>query len=52
MDALARIYGAGKKGLPTIEFPMKYEPQLRKIAALQEENAATQGRYQKNDGGY
>lgn len=39
MDALARIYGAGKKGLPTIEFPRKYEPQLRKIAALQEENA-------------
>lgn len=49
MDALARIYGAGKKGLPTIEFPMKYEPQLRKIAALQEENAQLKGAIKKNE---
>ena len=48
MDALARIYGAGKKGLPTIEFPRKYEPQLRKIAALQEENAQLKGAIKKN----
>lgn len=49
MDALARIYGAGKKGLPTIEFPRKYEPQLRKIAALQEENAQLNGAIKKNE---
>ena len=49
MDALARIYGDGKKGLPTIEFPMKYEPQLRKIAALQEENAQLKGAIKKNE---
>ena len=49
MDALARIYGAGTKGLPTIEFPRKYEPQLRKIAALQEENAQLKGAIKKNE---
>ena len=49
MDALARIYGAGKTGLPTIEFPRKYEPQLRKIAALQEENAQLKGAIKKNE---
>ena len=49
MDALARIYGAGKKGLPTIEFPRKYEPQLRKIAALQVENAELKGVIKKNE---
>lgn len=49
MDALARIYGAGKKGLPTIEFPRKYEPQLRKIAALQVENAELKGAIKKNE---
>lgn len=49
MDVLARIYGAGKKGLPTIEFPRKYEPQLRKIAALQEENAQLKGAIKKNE---
>ena len=49
MDALARIYGAGKKGLPTIEFPRKYEPQLRKIAALQEEYAQLKGAIKKNE---
>ena len=49
MDALARIYGDGKKGLPTIEFPRKYEPQLRKIAALQEENAQLKGAIKKNE---
>lgn len=37
LEALARIYGKSQKGLPTIEFPPKYEPQLRKIAKLQEE---------------
>lgn len=36
LESLARIYGASQKGLPTIEFPLKYEPALRKIALLQE----------------
>ena len=35
MESLARIYGASKPGLPTIEFPRKYERQLRQIAILQ-----------------
>lgn len=38
LEALARIYGASQKGLPTIEFPQKYEKALRGIAALQKEN--------------
>lgn len=49
MDALARIYGASQKGLPTIEFPMKFEPQLRRIAALQEKNAELKGIIKKNE---
>ena len=35
MESLARIYGASQPGLPTIEFPSKYERQLRQIALLQ-----------------
>lgn len=35
MESLARIYGASQPGLPTIEFPRKYERSLRKIAMLQ-----------------
>jgi len=35
MESLARIYGASKAGLPTVEFPGKYERSLRKIALLQ-----------------
>lgn len=31
----ARIYGASQPGLPTIEFPAKYEKALRQIALLQ-----------------
>lgn len=49
MAALARIYGASKKGLPTIEFPMKFEPKLRKIAALQKENTELKGMIKKNE---
>ena len=49
MDALARIYGASQIGLPTIEFPMKFEPQLRRIAALQEKNAELKGIIKKNE---
>lgn len=36
MKSLAKIYGASKKGLPTIEFSSKYERDLRSIHALQE----------------
>lgn len=35
MQSLARIYGASQPGLPTIEFPGKYERSLRQIAELQ-----------------
>ena len=49
MESLARIYGASQKGLPTIEFPMKYEPTLRKIAALQADNAELSGTIKKNE---
>ena len=35
MESLARIYGASQPKLPTIEFPKKYEHQLRQIAILQ-----------------
>ena len=35
LESLARIYGESKKGLPTVEFPAKYEGAIRKIAELQ-----------------
>ena len=35
MESLAKIYGASQPGLPTIEFPGKYEKPLRQIAHLQ-----------------
>lgn len=37
LESLARIYGESKASLPTVEFSAKYEPTLRKIAALQAE---------------
>lgn len=40
LESLARIYGASKPGLPTVEFPGKYEHSLRQIAQLQENIAA------------
>ena len=40
LESLARIYGASKPGLPTVEFPGKYERSLRQIALLQEKIAA------------
>lgn len=49
MESLARIYGASQKGQPTIEFPKKFESQLRKIAVLQEENAELTGTIKKNE---
>lgn len=35
LESLARIYGASIPGLPTVEFPAKYEHPLRQIALLQ-----------------
>lgn len=37
MKSLARIYGASNPALPTVELPMKYERQVRRIASLQGE---------------
>lgn len=50
LEALARIYGASKKGQPTIEFPKKYEKALRGIASLQQENAAMNRKIKENEG--
>lgn len=36
LESLAKIYGSSRKGLPEIEFPLKFEKSLRKIASLQE----------------
>ena len=49
MESLARIYGASQKGLPTIEFPMRYEAALRKIATLQADNAELNSTIKKNE---
>lgn len=49
MEALARIYGASQKGLPTIEFPQKFESRLRKIASLQAENVELKSAIKKNE---
>ncbi len=35
LESLARIYGSSVAGLPTVEFPPKYEKTLRAIAELQ-----------------
>jgi putative phage-type endonuclease len=39
LDSLARIYGASKPGLPTIEFSKKQERYLRQYLSLQEQIA-------------
>lgn len=49
LDSLARIYGASQASLPTIEFPKKYEKNLRRIAALQTDNATMADRVKLND---
>lgn len=49
MESLARIYGASQAGLPTIEFPKKFEKQLRGIAALQAENTALNAKVRENE---
>ena len=35
LKSLARIYGASKPGLPSIELPRKHEPRLRRLFELQ-----------------
>lgn len=37
LESLARIYGESIPALPSIEFPRKYEPNLRQIIALQQQ---------------
>lgn len=49
MSSLARIYGASRPKLPTIEFPLEYETPIRKIALLQTENADYNQRIKKNE---
>jgi predicted phage-related endonuclease len=49
MKALARVYGASKPGLATIEFGKKHERPLRRIAALQADNAELTGKINQND---
>lgn len=49
LKALARIYGASQKGLPTIEFPKQYEKALRGIAELQQENANLDQKIRANE---
>lgn len=49
LEALARIYGASQKELPTIEFPKKHERTLRRIAELQKTNADFRGSIKKNE---
>lgn len=39
LESLARIYGASKPTLPTVEFSKKYERPLRRILTLQDEIA-------------
>ena len=39
LESLARIYGSSVSGLPTVEFPSKYDKTLRTIAKLQDEVA-------------
>ena len=47
LESLARIYGASQPGLPTIEFPAKYEKALRQIALLLQGKSPTAMRRSK-----
>jgi putative phage-type endonuclease len=49
LKALARVYGAGNPGLPTIELGKKYERSLRKIAELQEDKADLERRVKEKE---
>jgi len=49
MEALARIYGASKPALPTIEFGKKHERALRRIAELQADNTKYDRKVRENE---
>lgn len=49
MKSLARIYGASKSGLPTLEFSRKYERPLRRIAELQQMNVQLREQMKQNE---
>lgn len=49
MESLSRIYGASQAGLPTIEFPAKYERSLRQIAELQGINSKLRSQITTNE---
>jgi putative phage-type endonuclease len=49
MEALARVYGASRPGQPTVEFGMKHERALRRIAALQEDKSELERQVREND---
>ena len=49
MESLARIYGASKPDLPTIEFGKKHERALRRIAELQADNAKFSRNVRENE---
>lgn len=49
MESLARIYGAGTLAAPTIEFGKKHERQIRRIAALQQENRELDRQIRQNE---
>jgi putative phage-type endonuclease len=49
MEALARVYGASKPGLASIEFSKKHERALRRIAALQVNNSALNEQIKTNE---
>jgi putative phage-type endonuclease len=49
LKALARVYGAGQPGLPTIELGKKYEKSLRRIAELQIDKADLERRVREKE---
>ena len=49
LEGLAKVYGASKPGLPTLELSGKYEHQVRSIATLQKENADLQKTINSNE---
>ena len=49
LESLSRISGASQSGLPTIEFPAKYEKPLRQIAVLQGVNKGLAGQIKINE---
>ena len=49
MESFSRIYGASQAGLPTIEFPAKYERSLRQIAELQGINSKLRSQITTNE---